>query len=405
MSTLYFYRARDKTGKVCTGSIEAQDFHAAGGALRKHGLYITKLQEEKNILGKHILAKCPGRRISLRALSLLCRQMAALLEAGMPLQETLCTMQRQQGNLRIKNALQVVLAKIESGISLKDALAYPSSIFPESMIFSVAAGEASGSLDFVLRDLAAYFEDASRTEEKLFSMMLYPVLLCVMTILVGSFIALYILPTFAGLFAQLHIALPWPTRALLYLQEQLAACSIFFMILLAGALVVLHKAMQKEKWRLYADQWRFKIPVYKRFLYWKCTMETARMLALLLHSGLPVEHALEVIRKSSANQYIAGCLRQVQMNLESGRSLTEAFAETGMFDEMFLQFLLIGENSGDLEGMLGKSADFYAMDLERFSQRMLTMAEPAAILFMGSMIGILVFSVILPSFDAMTAMQ
>ena len=118
-----------------------------------------------------------------------------------------------------------------------------------------------------------------------------------------------------------------------------------------------------------------------------------------------MEHALEVIRKSSANQYIAGCLRQVQMNLESGRSLTEAFAETGMFDEMFLQFLLIGENSGDLEGMLGKSADFYAMDLERFSQRMLTLAEPAAILFMGSMIGILVFSVILPIFDAMTAMQ
>ena len=134
-------------------------------------------------------------------------------------------------------------------------------------------------------------------------------------------------------------------------------------------------------------------------------MEIARMLALLLHSGLPLENSLMILRKSFDNQYMAACLELAEQNLESGRSLSDAFGATGMFDAMFLQFLRIGENSGDLEGMLKKSADFYEMDLKRFSERILTLAEPVAIIFMGSIIGTLVFSVVLPVFDAMTAMH
>lgn len=405
MADFFHYRAQDHVGKIYTGTIEADSLQAAGRALHHRGLYITNLEAEKNFRAKEIWQYCFGKGVSLRELSLFCGQIAALLEAGMPLQETLHIMQAQQQNKRLRQAVQMVLTKIESGIALKDALSYPGTIFPENMIFAVSAGEASGNLDFVLQELAGYFESAAETKEKLLSMMLYPAILCGLTIFTGGFIVLYIFPAFAALFKEMQIALPWPTRFFLYVQQEAGGLGIIFLFVFFGGGFFLQQLWQKKAGRLFIDHWCFKIPLYGRFLYWKCTMEIARMLALLLHSGLPLENSLMILRKSFANQYMAACLELAEQNLESGRSLSDAFGATGMFDAMFLQFLRIGENSGDLEGMLKKSADFYEMDLKRFSERILTLAEPVAIIFMGSIIGTLVFSVVLPVFDAMTAMH
>jgi type IV pilus assembly protein PilC len=397
----FAYKAKDRNGETMTGSILAENETAVAIHIREKGYFITQIKEEGSINSLSTFLD-NLKSISLKEISILCRLFATMIDAGLPLVTCLNVLIEQTDNPRMKKALQDVYKKVNEGETLSRALGDHPRIFPGLMINMVEAGEVGGVLDNVLNRLASHFEKEYKMNEKIKSAMTYPAVVSVMATLAVIFILTFVLPTFVQMFDNMKMELPILTRILLAISSVLRNYAPFLMIGAIAGSYGIKIAYQKEDTRILIDNLTLKIPVVGMLSRKVGIARFSRTLSTLLHGGVPIITALEVVQKTIGNLSMMKALEQAQSEIKEGMGLASTLAQSKVFTPMVIQMVSIGEESGALDKMLEKIADFYESDVDDVISRLNSIIEPVIIGVLGVVIGLIVIAIMIPMFDVIT---
>ncbi len=399
---LYEYSAFDAQGKKQRGVVEALSQKAASHKLRGQGLFPTKLTAGRDTVGA--TQRTLFRRVSAAHLGVATRQLATMLSAGMPLDEALEMVAEQQ----IKGTLSSVLTRVRDDILQGSALyvalqAHPS-IFPPLYTNMVQVGEASGTLDKVLLQLAEFTDEQARFNSQFKAALTYPLLM----FLVGSgvllFLMTFVVPKITRMLEDLEQALPLPTLLLMSFSHFLAAYWWLLLLFGVGLLWLVRRASLTAGGRLWLDQKKYRLPLFGSLALENATARFARAIATLLHSGVPLLTALEIVQKLLGNTYLQQTLEGVREKVIEGAGLSEPLYDARVFPAMLPQMIAVGERSGELEGMLFKVAEIYEHQVQTRINSLMALLEPLMILLMGTIVGFIVLAILLPIFQASQGM-
>lgn len=401
MAKTFAYKAKDRSGQVLVGSILAENENAVAIHIREKGYFITQIKEESgsNSINEFL---DQFKSISLKEIAILCRLFSTMIDAGLPLMSCLAVLIEQSDNPRMKKALQDVYKKVKEGETLSRSLSDHPRIFPDLMVNLVEAGEVGGVLDDVLGRLANHFEKEHKMNEKIKSALTYPAVVSVMALLSVVFILTFVLPTFVQMFANMKMELPLLTRILLAISGFLRNYAPFILIALLGGSYGLKVVYQKENYRRIIDGLTLRIPVVGLLSRKVGIARFSRTLSTLLHGGVPIITALDVVKKTIGNLSMMEALGEAQSGIKEGISLATTFAQSKAFTPMVIQMVSIGEESGALDKMLEKIADFYESDVDDVVTRLSSIIEPMIIGVLGVVIGIIVIAIMIPLFDVIT---
>jgi type IV pilus assembly protein PilC len=397
----FAYRAKDCNGQVLTGSILAESEHAVALHVREKGYFITQIKEEGSTNSLRAFFD-NLQRISLKDVSIFCRLFSTMIDAGLPLVSCLNVLIEQTDNPRMKKALQDVYKKVKEGDTLSRSIGDHPRIFPGLMINMVEAGEVGGVLDDVLGRLANHFEKEHKMNEKIKSALTYPAVVSVMAVLSVVFILTFVLPTFVQMFDNMKMELPLLTRVLLAISAFLRNFAPVLVIIAIASGYGIKIAYQREDIRQYIDALMLKIPVVGMLSRKVGIARFSRTLSTLLHGGVPIITALEVVQKTIGNLSMTRALGQAQSGIKEGMGLATTLAQSKVFTPMVIQMVSIGEESGALDKMLEKIADFYESDVDDIVSRLSSIIEPVIIGVLGVVIGLIVISIMIPLFDVIT---
>lgn len=402
--TVFAYKARNRSGESFAGQLEAGSREQAARKIRQRGLWVSGLSEvrDKSLqsAAHHRLFSVSGS-IQPEEAAVFFRQMSVLLSAGFPVHEALAVLCHSGGPLRVRQMAEAVHASVLSGKTLHDSLGEFPKVFSRRVIRLVQVGEAGGTLDLILEEIADFLEESYRSREQLKSMMLYPMILMGATLAAMGFILWFVLPTLVSALTELHGELPWPTRFLLggsaLLQEHTG-----IVLALAAAVVLLGLVLGKQElFRLRLDRVLLHIPVYGRLILFSDWMIASGTLAVMLSHGVQLTAALDLLEDVFINRSLRQEIRLVRQAVSQGRSLSEALQHESCCPTLLRQLYLAGERSGELEKMMQKGAKACAVISGNESQRMKALAEPAAILMVGGLVLFFVLSIILPLLNTM----
>jgi type IV pilus assembly protein PilC len=397
----FAYKAKNMTGQVLTGSILAENEVAVAAHIREKGYFVTQIKVEG---GANAVAEFVENlhRVNTKDLALFCRQFSTMIDAGLPIISCLHVLIAQTENRRLQKALQNVYQKIKEGDTLSRSLKDYPRIFPDIMINMIEAGEVGGVLDDILNRLATHFEKEHKLNQKVKSAMTYPIVVMIMAILSVIFILTFVLPTFMEMFISMKMELPLLTRILVAISNFLRNYAPF---LLAGVVGLgygfLHASRQKKS-RIIMDEMALKLPTIGTLFHKIAIARFSRTLSTLMRGGVPIITALDVVKKTVGNLSMTAALAKAQVELQEGVGLSATLATSKVFTPMVIQMVAIGEESGALDKMLEKIADFYESEVEDMVGRLSSIIEPVIIGFLGVVIGFIVVSIALPLFDVIT---
>ncbi len=401
MAKTFTYKAKDRNGATITGSILAENQTAVATHIREKGYFITQIKEKDDF---NFLSTFMGnlKSINLKEMSIHCRLFATMIDAGLPLVTCLNILIEQTDNLRMKKALQNVYKKVKEGETLSRALSNHPRIFPDLMIHMVEVGEIGGVLDDVLNRLASHFEKEHKINEKFKSAMTYPTVVSLMAILSVIFILSFVLPTFIQIFDNMKIQLPLLTRVLLAISNFLRKYALFLVIGTTAGIYGIRVAYLEEESRKVIDNLRFNIPIIGMLNRKVGIARFSRNLSTLLRGGVPLITALEVVQKTIGNLIMMKALKEAQSGIKEGMGLASTLAQSKVFTPMVIQMISIGEESGTLDKLLEKVADFYENDVDDVVSRLSSIIEPVIIGVLGLVIGLIIISIMVPLFDVIT---
>lgn len=340
-----------------------------------------------------------GRKVKASELAVFCREMATMLEAGVPLVGGLRAAILQMRNRSFRATLAAVVGHIEAGDSLSRALERYPATFPPLFAKMVEAGELGGMLDETFSGLATHYEKEYALERKIRGAMAYPAVVIVVAVAVVIILLAFVLPSLLGMFANLNVELPLPTRILIGVSGAMSRW--WWVVVLGGAGVWwgMRAAHRNERMRTRLDGLALRLPVLGRLWTYREITRFARTLATLLAAGLPILRAVEMVGRLSENAVIAAVFRETQRRIGEGTGLAEPLRASGLFPPMVVQMVAIGEEAGALDTVLNKVADFYDKEIESLLSYLSSLIEPALILVLGGIVGLLVASVFLPIFN------
>jgi general secretion pathway protein F len=399
---LYEYSALDGRGKRSKGVVEASGRQAAGRQLREQGLFLENLQEIRG--GEQQKSRQLTRRVQVLQLAVATRQLATMLAAGMTIDEALATVADQQEPPALGKALARVRDDVLQGVSLSRALRDDARIFPEIYTNMVEVGEASGTLDKVLQQLAEFLEDQARIGARLKAALSYPLLMLLVGGGVLAFLLAFVVPKVTRMLEDLDQALPLPTLWLMGFSAFLAA---YWWLLALLALLLFWMARQQlktERGRLWFDRQKFRLPLFGPLLLQSATARFSRTMGTLLRSGVPLLTALEIVTGLMDNRHLQKLLSEVGRAVREGAGLAGPLRRAGIFPAMLPQMIAVGEQSGDLEQMLLKVAENYEYQVETRLNGLMSLLEPLMILVMGGVVGFIVLAILLPIFQASQGM-
>ncbi len=401
MAKNFQYKARDRSGRILSGVVLAEDQTAAATYVREQGYFITSLQEEKSKTSTGQLLKSL-RRVKTKDLAVMCRQFSTMINAGMPILSCVNILVEQCENSLLKEALQDCYKQVREGDTLSRSLGKYPRIFPPLMINLIEAGELGGVLDDVLERLAAHFEKEHKLNEKVKSAMVYPAVVMGIACLVVVFILTFVLPTFTKMFADMHVELPLMTKLLLAVSDVLQHHFLIFLLGLGGLSYGVVLALRKPSVRKQFDQLVLRLPVIGILTRKISIARFSRTLSTLLRGGVPIIVALEVVEKILGNLSMTEAMSRARIGLREGQGLAQTLGASRVFTPMTVQMVAIGEESGSLDQMLEKVADFYDNEVEDMVGRLNSLIEPLIIVFLGITIGSIVIAIMLPMFDIMS---
>ncbi len=397
---LYRYAAKDKTGRPMGGVIEALDQKSLIVNLRRQGFVIVSIREEKAKEQRKISFGKP--KIKSTELVLFSRQLATMLEAGIPLVQAFDILAEQIDSPVFRKVVGDVRRDVTAGSAFHEALNKHQEAFSPLFINLVKAGEAAGALDEIMDRLAAYMEKADALNHKIKSAMNYPIVVCSMAGLITVLMLVKVVPVFKQMFSDFGAKLPLPTLILVAVSEFLIKTLPFWIVGIIVGIVMLKKFIKTKNGRLMFHKLLFKLPVFGIILQKGAVSKFTRTLATLIKSGVPILQALDIVGKSSDNSIIEKAVEYVRVCIREGENITDPLMRTKVFPSLVVRMIAVGEQAGELEKMLNKVADFYDEQVNTAVSGLTSLIEPLIISFLGIVIGGIVICMFLPIFKMAT---
>ena len=398
---VYEYRALNTSGRAVKGIVDADSSRAARLKLRRNGIFPTELHEEAEAQGdkREFDVLRFLRRVKLQEVAITVRQLSTLLSAGLPLVESLTAIIEQVPNPALKKIVTQVRERVNEGSSLADAFAQHPRVFSSLFVNMTRAGERSGALEIVLERLADFTENQVAFRHKISAAMVYPILMTFVGIGVLGFLLGYVIPTVTQIFEDLKQTLPLPTLILMMASDALRRYWWVGVVVLALMLLGIDRYSRTEAGRLVLDRVKIKAPIFGPLALKVAIARFTRTLAILLRSGVPVLTSMDIVKNVVSNRVLEHVIEEARDNIREGQDIAPPLRRSQLFPPMATHMIAVGEKSGKLEDMLMRVADTFETDVETTVQGLTALIEPLMILLMGSVIGFIALSILLPIFQ------
>lgn len=391
---VYSYRARTKAGALVMGERTADNKQMLASMLHREQISPLSIKEKRAMFGKSSM----GGKVKPRELAVFTRQFSVMIDAGLPLVQALESLSSQSENKSFKKVVAAVRGEVESGSTLATAMRAHPKVFDELFTNMIAAGEAGGILDTILQRLSSYIEKSVKLKRAVRSALIYPCAILSIAVLVVSVILVYVVPTFMTLFAGLNVPLPLPTQIVIALSHFMTRYIVFILIGLVMLFFAFRSYYSTENGRYQVDRVMLKMPVLGALLRKISVARFSRTLSTLITSGVPLLEALDVTGKTAGNAVVERAIQKTRKAIEQGRTIVDPLKETGVFPPMVTQMVGVGEQTGAMDAMLTKIAEFYEDEVDAAVKDLLTALEPMLIMFLGLVVGGIVISMYLPLF-------
>jgi type IV pilus assembly protein PilC len=391
----YSWEATNRAGEVKKGTIEAADEAAVSNRLRADGLTPRRVRKQMRDIQIVI-----GSGVTPKELQIFTRQLATMIDAGLPLVQCLDILANQQENKIFAGILQSVKSSVEQGATFSDALRKHPKVFDELFVNLVAAGEVGGILDTILNRLATYIEKAVKLKAQLKSAMVYPIAIMVVAIGVIAVMLGKVIPTFEEMYKEFPNAkLPGPTKVVIDISDAFIGSWYLFVGGVIGLFVLITLGLKTDKGRDILDRMLLNIPVMGNVLRKIVVARFTRTLGTLLSSGVPILDALDICAKTSGNRVVMRGILHARAKISEGQDMAGPLGDTKVFPSMVTQMIGVGEQTGAMDQMLQKIADFYEDEVDTAVSAMTSLIEPIMMAFLGVVVGGLIIAMYLPVFD------
>jgi type IV pilus assembly protein PilC len=395
------YKAGDSSGKTVEGVLEATDLKAAVEQLRSMKLTIIDVSEYRPSGLEGILSrfKIFKKKIKSRDIVIFSRQLSTLVSAGVPIVQGLSILEQQAENPKMKLVLGYLRSDIESGKGVSEAMKKHPEVFSNLYVSMVNAGEVGGILDTILERLSGYLENAEQLKAKVKSALMYPLIVTIIAFMVTVFLLIFVIPTFKNIFESFGAQLPLPTQMLLKFSDFMRSQAIIVLLFPFALVYAIKKYYHSPKGRQKIDTMSLNTPVFGMLLTKVAISKFSRTLGTLLKSGVPILQSLETVATTSGNVVVEQEILKCRDAIKEGGRMAEPLKATKVFPPMVTQMIAVGEESGSLDQMLVKIADFYDGEVDAAVKGLTSMIEPIIIVFMGIVIGTIVIVMLLPMFE------
>jgi type IV pilus assembly protein PilC len=397
----FVWKGKTREGKAVSGERVADNKEAVMALLRREQILVSSVKEK----GKEVALPKLGGGVGAKDLAVFTRQFSVMIDAGLPLVQCLEILGSQQENKTFAKILQQTRMDVEGGASLADAMRKHPKAFDDLYTNMIAAGEAGGILDTILKRLAVYIEKAVKLKSQVKGAMVYPVAVLAIAGIVIAVILWKVIPTFASMFEGLGAQLPLPTRIVIMASNWFIRLLPFLIIAIVAGVFAFKRYYATYGGRRTIDRMILKLPILGLLMRKIAVARFCRTLATLVSSGVPILDGLEITARTSGNAIIEDAIMLVRKGVESGLTIAQPLKESGVFPPMVVQMIGVGEQTGALDAMLSKIADFYEDEVDQAVANLLTLMEPVMILFLGVTVGGIVISMYLPLFDLITKLS
>ncbi len=391
---VFEYVGKTLSGSEVSGEIAARSQEEVRRILRRKRVLVTEARAKPREIHLHI-----RRGVKSTEISRMARQFATMIEAGLPLVQSLEILSDQATSPALKDALSDVRERVQSGSTLAEALGKHPKIFDELFVNMVEAGEIGGALDTILLRLATYREKVDALRRKIKGAMYYPAVISVVAAGATLFLITFIVPVFAKLFEGFGAELPLPTKLVLAISGIIRSNILLGIVILIGLGIGYRYLAKTPSGRLAIDRFKLKIPIMGNLLRKSIIARFSRTLGTLLNSGVPILDSLEITAKTAGNKVIYNAIRRAVTAIAQGDTIAQPLQDTGVFPPMVVQMISVGEKTGGLDEMLEKVADFYEDEVDAAVDALTSIIEPVVIVVMGAVIGFVLISMYLPMFD------
>jgi type IV pilus assembly protein PilC len=398
----FAFSGRTRSGENVTGERIGDTMDAVVAALKREQIQVTRIQPTQAKAGAGAVGqarKLKGRGVPSKNLAVFTRQFSVMIDAGLPLVQCLEILGNQEEHKYFSQVILATRGDVEGGMSLAEAMKRHPKVFDSLFCNMIAAGEAGGILDTILKRLATYIEKAVKLRSQVQSAMIYPIAVITIACVVIGVILWKVIPTFASLFAGLGAELPLPTRIVIALSNNLVRFMPFILVGIFAAGWAFKAYYATEGGRRVIDRITLKMPILGSILRKIAVARFCRTLSTLMASGVPILDGLDITAKTSGNAIIEDAILQTRKSIERGETIAAPLKETGVFPGMVVQMIGVGEATGALDTMLAKIADFYEEEVDVAVEGLLTLLEPVMIAFLGGAVGGIVIAMYMPIFD------
>ncbi len=388
--TIYEWEGRDRNGKIVRGEMRAAGENQVQASLRRQGVLTTKVKKRRTRSGKAIKPK---------DIAIFTRQLATMMKAGVPLLQAFDIVGRGNANANVTRLLNDIRTDVETGSSLSAAFRKFPKYFDSLYCNLVEAGEAAGILEDLLDRLATYMEKTEAIKSKIKSALMYPTAVIVVAFVVVAIIMIFVIPAFKQVFTSFGADLPAPTLFVMGMSEIFVAYWwLIFGVLIGGGYFFMQAWKRNEKVQRFMDRLLLRLPIFGALIDKSCVARWTRTLSTMFAAGVPLVEALDSVGGASGNTVYSDATEKIQQEVSTGTSLTTAMTNANLFPSMVLQMTAIGEESGSIDHMLGKAADFYEQEVDDMVAGLSSLMEPIIIVILGVVIGGIVVSMYLPIF-------
>ena len=397
---VFAYSGRTRQGQSVNGEMEASNAEAVVATLRKQQIITTSVRPKP----KDIEISIPGfgGKVSEKDVAIFTRQFSTMIDAGLPLVQCLEILASQQDNKTFQKVLVRIRQDVEGGATLAAALKKETKTFSDLYANMVEAGEAGGILDTILNRLAAYIEKTITLKKRVKSAMIYPSTIVAVAVVVVTFLLLFVIPTFKSMFEGFGATLPLPTRIVLGLSNLLRRYFVFGLAGIVGAVVGLRYYYKTPAGRKQIDTLLLKAPVFGMLLRKVAVAKFTRTLGTLISSGVAILDGLEITARTAGNKVVEEAIMKTRVSIAEGKTIAAPLKETTVFPPMVVQMIAVGEQTGALDSMLSKIADFYDEEVDTAVANLTSLLEPLLMVFLGVVIGGVVIAMYLPIFKLVT---
>ena len=400
---LYNYRAVTRDGRNVEGAYEGKDKKEIITKIRNADqmpIEITEASQSKDIKDLQLTNK-----VKTKDIAIFCRQFYTMLNSGVTIVSCLDILRKQTESKKLSKVLNHVYEDVLTGSSFSDSVKRYEDVFPSLLVNMIEAGEVSGNLDNIMDRMSTHYEKEYKINNKVKGAMAYPMVLSGLSIIIVVFLLTFIMPTFTGMFEDSGVPLPTPTRILLGISDSLQNYWYIFIVVIGSLVYATIKYTSTKQGKLLVDSTKLKIPIIKGVTSKIITSRFSRTLSTLMISGVPLIESLDIVSRIVGNSLVEKGILDAKEDVRKGTSLSTPLQKISAFPPMLIQMIEIGEESGSLDDILEKTANFYDDEVEVAIQKMTTMLEPLMIVVMALVIGFIVISMMLPMFDMMNTIN